>query len=266
MGIQRFADTQRQASEQVLAFGQVVVLKLQQAGNGAAAEHGLVQRNLRAAGQSEKQLLLRGAAGEGVWVFQRQRGGHGAQHQRMAGADKHADAAIVCWNLRGLDVFVQIADELIAFVEQVVRAVAAAFGFDNLCVHAGNALCQRVDLQQAALDLFIDRVADLIEPLGCAAQAHSGFVHARQHHVARCHVGGRIRHRRERIHHVADGPAQAGRAAAEHVLQLCQAVQACVVAGFDGRSRGCLARQQLVVAAQNSLHIDTLADVAAAGG
>ena len=264
--VHRLADGDGHAPEQVAAFGQVVVLKAQQACHLAAAQHAFVELHLGGrAGLLEGQHLLAAARTEIRGVLDRQQGGLVAQHQGLAAGHKHADRSVIGGHLRCLDVLVQLADQLVALVQQVVGGLAVAFGAGNLLVHGGNVPGQAVDCHHAALELLGHGVADLIEPLRCVPHARGGFVHARQGHAAGREVHGRAHHIRQRIHHVVDGRADAAGASAEDLLQLAQAVHAHGVARVHRRRRCRLAREQLAVVAQDGLHIHTLADVATAG-
>src|SRR5574337_731169 len=87
--------------------------------------------------------------------------------------------------------------------------------------------------------------------LGAAAHARGHLVQARERDGARRDVGGRCHHVGQRVEHVADGRAQAAGAALEHVLQLREALGAHRVAGLHRLGGRGLAREQLVVVAQD---------------
>ena len=264
--VHRLADGDGHAAEQVAAFGEVVVLKAQQARHLAPAEHAFVQFHLGGGARRQKaQHLFAAARAKIDWIVNRQRGSLVAQHQRLAAGHEHADRAVVGGHLRCLDVLVELADELVALVEQVVGGLAVALGTGNLLVDAGDVLGQAVDRDHAALELFGHGVADFVQALRGVAHARGGFVHAREGHAARSEVGGGAHDIRERIHHVVDGCANAAGAAAENLLQLAQAVHAHGVARIHRRCGRGLAREQLAVVALDGLHIHALANVATAG-
>ncbi len=261
--VHRHADGLRHAAQQVAALGQVIVVEPQQAGEFAPAEHAVVQFDGLGAGRAEIHLELP-AAREHARFLHLQRRGRGAQHQRLAARHEQAHGAVVGRHLRGLHVLVDLADDLVALVQQVVGRLPVAFHARDLLVHARHLLGQGVERVHVAGELFLHRVLDLVHATGRRAHARGGLVHAGDGHRSRGHVHGRGHHVLERVEHVGDGRAQSAGASAEHVLQLRQPLRAGLVGRLHRVRRRSLPRQQFVVVAQDGLHVHALADVTTA--
>jgi hypothetical protein len=115
-------------------------------------------------------------------------------------------------NAGGLHQRIELADQLVALVEQVVRRMAAALLVADLLVGSAMREARLVDGAGTLALSSSCTLARRLDRLWYRAKTRSHLVGARQHHGARGQVGGRIGHVGEGVEHV-DGRAQAGRAA-----------------------------------------------------
>ena len=153
--IHRRGDAGGQTPQQIAALDQVGVLELQRARQGASAQCILVQEHRRGIGiLLDRKSRLIGIAKS---VFsERHDGGLRTQHQGLAAAYEDAYGAVGGGHRGGLHIAVELADELIALVQQGIRRLTAALRRNDLRVDAGNLGGQGID----GLDLIGFGLAD----------------------------------------------------------------------------------------------------------
>ena len=150
----------------------------------------------------------------------------------------------------GLDVLVQLADQLVALVQQVVGRVATALARRDLLVELGDLVGQVVDGRDIGLQLLAAPSASSLSWLAVSRKRRRISSARVSTTDARRQVGRRADDVGEGVEHVADRGAQAVGAAREQALELLQLVVARArrPAATDCASVR-LARQEVVVGA-----------------
>ena len=169
MRVQRVANGNRHAAQKVTPFGQVAILKLQQTRNFTTTCHGRCQLHRFAAFLLKVQAhpatarILRGLLHAELCCVQ-------AQHQRLAAADEQTDGAITGIDLRGLHIFVDIAHQLVALIQQIIGRMACGNGTADLSIEPCNLLRQAVDHIHVIAHLLACAVVHLIELSRCRTE------------------------------------------------------------------------------------------------
>ena len=248
----------RHLAEHVACDAQVVVLKPQQAADGAACHQRVGQTADRAAvAHTDLQLARVVFIGGG-----HQRAGLATQHQRLPAADEQAQRTIAGRNRADLHLLAQLAQHLVALVQQVVGRVARTLGRGDLRVQVGEAGGQRIDLGHRRLQVVAHAVLQRVELPAGAAKAGRHFFGTRQHHLASRAVLRLVGHVDEGVKELVGRVADAGFPEREYLLEFLQLGRARGVGTGLRARQPSLARQKIIVLPAHGAHVDALAEIA----
>ena len=158
-------------------------MKLQQSCNFATTGHGWRQLYRLATALLKIQTHL-AAARVLRGLLQAEFGRIQPQHQWLTAAHKQADGAIPCIDLAGLHIFVDVAHQLIALIEQVIGRMACRHGTADLAVQGRHLPGQAVDHVHIVAHLLACAVVQLIELRRRRAKACSQLAHAGEGHLS----------------------------------------------------------------------------------
>ena len=181
--VELIANHQGHAPQQIAPFRQIAVLKLQQSCNFATTSHGRCQLDRLATALLKIQTHL-AAARVLRGLLQAEFGRIQSQHQWLTTAHKQTDGAVPRIDLAGLHIFVDVAHQLIALIEQVIGRMACRHGTADLAVQGRYLPGQAVDHVHIVAHLLACAVVQLIELCRCRAKACSQLAHAGQCHLS----------------------------------------------------------------------------------
>jgi hypothetical protein len=199
LGIEGEGHAGREAADGVLDAVEGAAAKIEDAAQFAARERAFRQRGHLVAGG----VADRHPGQVGRRLHRRQGEGLLADDDRLAVADRDVQRIVAAGRDGGLDVLVELHDELVALVEQVVgfasfdRAEGADPG-----VQLGDLAGISVDQVDVGFDLGVDAVADFLEAGVDLLEAAGQRFRGRQQRLARRDRGaiaGHVLHRRKEV-------------------------------------------------------------------
>jgi hypothetical protein len=251
-----------EAADRILHAVEGAAAELEQAAELAARDGVFRQRGDLVAGD----VADREARQVGRRLHRRQLKGLLADDQRLAVADRHVQRIVGAGGDGGLDVLVQLHDELVALVEQVVRLALLdrTVGAD-LRIDLGDLLGVGVDQVDVGLDLAVHAVADFFQARVDLLEAGRQRFRRGQQGLARRDRGAVAGHVLHAGEEVLDRRRQAGGGVGQQVVDLADLGVIGIEGGARGGGRAHLLVQEIVAVALDLGDLGAGADETGAG-